>query len=66
MLALQHFLLLLVAQQVVFQRRFHSEGFPTLITGERLWRFQLLMTLEVVLKGLLLPIGPFAPWTGKG
>lgn len=66
MLALEHFLLLLVAQQVVFQRRFNSERFPTLVTRERLWRFQLLVTLQVVLKRLLLSIGPLTPWTGEG
>lgn len=35
--ALQHLLLLFVAQEVVFQRRFDSEGLPALITGEWLW-----------------------------
>lgn len=55
-----------MAQQVVFQGRFHSERFPTLITGKGLWWFQLLMPLEVVLKRLFFSIRAFAPRTGKG
>lgn len=65
-LALQRLLLLLVAQQVVFQGRFHSEGFPTLITRKWLWRLQLLVALEVVLKRLFFPIRAFAARTGEG
>lgn len=65
-LALQRLLLLLVAQQVVLQGRFHSERLPTLIAGKGLRRFQLLMALEVVLERLFFSVRPFAPRTGKG
>lgn len=51
---------------MVFQRRFDSECFPTLIAGERLRWFQPLVTLEVILKRLLLSVRSFALRTGEG
>lgn len=55
-----------MAQQVVFQGRFHSERFPALITGKWLRGFQLLVALEVVLKRLFFSVRPLAARTGKG
>lgn len=65
-LALQHHLPLLVSLHVVFESRFCSECFPTLLTGERLWRSSPLVTLEVVLQRLLSPERPLTLRAGEG
>lgn len=66
MLTLQQLLRFLVAQEVVFKRRFDSECFLTLIAGEWLWFFCPLVKLEVILKRLLFSVRSFAPSTREG
>lgn len=64
--ALQDFLPLLVAREVVLQRLLDSESSPTLVADKRLRRLQLLVPLEVILERLLFPERSFTLWTGEG
>lgn len=66
--ALEHFLLLLVAQEVVFQRRLDAECLPALVAGEGLRRLGALMELQVILEGVFFPIRPLTmrTWEWQG